>query len=163
MAKQKPQVTFDFSPDDESPKEFFSGQPVPLPKPKSKRGRKSLKDPAMGEEIIEVPDDEVLFRKAYYSMGEVARMFKTTYAQLRYWDSEFDILQPRKTPKGTRHFRAQDVKTLVLIHDLIRRRKFTVEGAREYLKMNAKAKETHELIASLQKIRAFLMELKASL
>ena len=165
MAKQLPQITFDFSAD-ETPKEFLSGQPLQpaqQPKEKSKRGRKSLKDPAPLDETIEVPEDDVLFQKAYYSISEVAEMFKVKISHLRYWENEFDVLQPRKNRKGDRLFRPQDIKTLLLIHDLIRRRKFTVEGAKEFLKKNAKAQETHELIASLQKIRTFLLELKASL
>jgi len=159
MAKDLSQITFEFSSDDERPKEFLSGQPVqplqPLPKLKSTRGRKSLKELANLDEPIEVPEDEVLFQKAYYGIGEVAQMFKVNISQIRYWETEFDILEPRKNRKGDRYFRPQDIKNLQLIHDLIRRRKFTMEGA--------KAKEAHELIASLQKIRTFLVELKANL
>lgn len=163
MAKEFPQITFDFS-GDEAPKEFLSGQPVqqPVP-PKNKRGRKRLKDAEPFDDTLEIPDDEVLFKKAYWSMGEVAAMFKENQSQLRYWENEFDILQPRKNRKGDRHFRPEDIKNLQLIHDLVRRRKFTMEGAKEFLKKNAKARETHELIASLQKIRTFLLELKANL
>ena len=50
-----------------------------------------------------------------------------------------------------------------MIHDLLRRRKFTIEGAKDYLKKNKKAEEKFALIESLQRIRAFLHELKASL
>lgn len=165
MAKDLTQITFEFS-GDEAPREFLSGQPVqgpPPPKPKSTRGRKKLSDFDNLDDTLEIPEDEILFQKAYYGIGEVARMFKITVSQLRFWENEFEELQPRKNRKGDRLFRPQDIKSLQLIHDLIRRRKFTVEGARDFLKKNAKAKETHELIASLQKIRAFLLELKANL
>lgn len=163
MAKELPQIQFDFS--DEPQKEFLSGQPVmPVTPPqKGKRGRKPLKQVETLDDTPEVPDDEELFKKAYYSIREVAQMFKVPVAQIRYWDVEFDAIEPRKNRKGDRHFRPQDIKTIQLIHDLIRRRKFTIEGAREYLKKNAKAKDAHELIASLQKIRTFLLELKANL
>jgi hypothetical protein len=50
-----------------------------------------------------------------------------------------------------------------LIYDLLRRRKFTIEGAREYLKKNKKAEEKFAAIQSLQKIKGFLLELKANL
>ena len=90
-------------------------------------------------------------------------MFKLPISQLRYWENEFDILEPRKNRKGDRYFRPEDIKNILLIHDLIRRRKFTMEGAKEFLKKNAKAREAHELIASLQKIKTFLLELKANL
>ena len=165
MAKELTQITFDFSAEDEGPKEFLSGQPVPPPpqKKKSTRGRKSTKVTDELEEPIEVPEDEILFQKAYYGIGEVAQMFKINISQLRYWENEFDILEPRKNRKGDRLFRPEDIKNIQLIHDLIRRRKFTLEGAKEFLKKNKKAKENHELIASLQKIRTFLLELKANL
>ena len=167
MTKELSQITFDFSEEKEQPKEFLSGQPVepgqPPQKKKSNRGRKSLKEPASLDEPIEVPEDEILFKKAYYGISEVAQMFKVTISQLRYWENEFDILEPRKNRKGDRSFRPEDIKNIQLIHDLIRRRKFTMEGAKEFLKKNKRAKEAHELIASLQKIRTFLLELKANL
>lgn len=165
MAKERSQITFEFSNENEAPKEFLSGQPVQPPnKAKSTRGRKKIKDTDItNDEPIEVPEDEALFQKAYYGIGEVAQMFKVNISQLRYWENEFDILVPRKNRKGDRFFRPVDIKNLQLIHDLIRRRKFTMEGAKEFLKKNKKAKEAHELIASLQKIKTFLLELKANL
>jgi DNA-binding transcriptional MerR regulator len=166
MDKDLTQITFDFSGEEEGPREFLSGQPIQPPQPekkKSTRGRKKIKDVDFEDDLIEVPEDDVLFQKAYYPIGEVAQMFKVNISQLRYWENEFDALQPRKNRKGDRLFRPEDVKTLQLIHDLIRRRKFTMEGAKEFLKKNKKAKEAHELIASLQKIRTFLLELRASL
>lgn len=164
MAKDLTQITFDFSDDDEAPKEFLSGQPVQPPqKKKSTRGRKKLKETEFLDDAIEVPEDEVLFQKAYYPIGEVAQMFKVNISQLRYWENEFDVLQPRKNRKGDRLFRPEDVKNIQLIHDLIRRRKFTMEGAKVFLKKNKKAQEAHELIASLQKIKTFILELKANL
>lgn len=167
MDKDLTQITFDFSAENEAPKEFLSGQPVQPPQPpkkiKSTRGRKKLKDSDVLEEPIEVPEDDVLFQKAYYGIGEVAQMFKVNLSQLRMWEKEFDILEPRKNRKGDRFFRPEDIKNLLLIHDLIRRRKFTMEGAKEFLKKNKKAKEAHELIASLQKIKGFILELRANL
>lgn len=134
-----------------------------------KRGRRSLKDNAATADLIEVPDDELLYKKQYYSIGEVAQMFHENQSLIRFWETAFDILQPRKNRKGDRFFRPVDIKNLVLIHDLLRRRKFTIEGAREYLKKNnaqslpGKADEKFELIQSLQRIRSFLLELKATL
>jgi DNA-binding transcriptional MerR regulator len=163
MAKELPQITFDFLPADEEPKEFLSGQPVQQPpKTKTGRGRKKLKD-TEPELPVEIPEDEILFQKAYYGIGEVAAMFNVNVSLIRSWEKEFDILEPRKNRKGDRFFKPTDIKNLVLIHDLLRRRKFTIEGAKEFLKKNQKAKEKHEMIQSLQKIRGFLLELKATL
>lgn len=129
----------------------------------SKRGRRSLKEISQKADLIDVPDDEVLFQKQYYSMGEVATMFRENQSLIRYWETEFDILQPKKNKKGDRFFRPVDVKNLVLIYDLLRRRKFTIEGAKDYLKKNKKAEEKFAMIQSLEKIKSFLLELKASI
>ena len=129
----------------------------------SKRGRKSLKQVAAEADLIEVPSDEVLFRKQYYTMGEVSEMFKVNQSLLRYWETEFDILQPRKNKKGDRYFRPVDIKNLHLIYHLLRQKKYTIEGAKEFLRNNKKAKERFEVIERLQQIRNFLLEWKAQL
>ncbi|HWJ90507.1 MAG TPA: MerR family transcriptional regulator [Flavisolibacter sp.] len=166
MDKSLSQITFEFfggQPPDE-PKEFLSGQPAPQPRPAPKtRGRKSLKDFESEVEQIEIPEDDILFQKQYYSIGEVATMFKVNTSLIRYWENEFDILEPRKNRKGDRFFKPSDVKNLQLIHDLLRRRKFTIEGAKEFIKKNRQAREKFEMIQSLQKLRSFLVELKANL
>jgi len=128
-----------------------------------KRGRKSLKDIGLNADLINIPPDEILFQKQYYSIGAVAEMFRENQSLIRYWETEFDILEPRKNRKGDRFFRPVDVKNLVMIYDLLRRRKFTIEGAKEYLKKNKKAEEKFAAIQSLERIKRFLLELKASL
>jgi DNA-binding transcriptional MerR regulator len=90
-------------------------------------------------------------------------MFKVNTSLLRYWETEFDILEPRKNRKGDRFFKPSDIKNLQLIYDLLRRRKFTIEGAKDYLRKNLRADEKYSIIQSLQKLRAFLLELKANL
>ena len=128
-----------------------------------KRGRRSLKEIADRVDLIQIPDDEELFKKQYYSIGQVATMFRENQSLIRYWETEFDILQPRKNRKGDRFFRPIDIKNLVLIYDLLRRRKFTIDGARDFLKKNKKAEERFAMIQSLQKIKGFFLELKANL
>ena len=138
-------------------------QKAPAKQSAGKRGRRSLKDIALNADLIQVPEDEILFQKQYYPIGEVATMFRENQSLIRYWETEFDILQPRKNRKGDRFFRPVDIKNLVLIYDLLRRRKFTIEGAKEYLKKNKKAEEKFAMIRSLEKIKGFFLELKASL
>ena len=129
----------------------------------SKRGRKSLKQVAAEADLIDIPADEVLFAKQYYPMGEVSEMFKVNQSLLRYWETEFDILQPRKNKKGDRYFRPVDIKNLHLIYHLLRQKKYTIEGAREFLRKNKKAGERFEVIEQLQQIKSFLLEWKAQL
>jgi len=133
----------------------------PESKIKSGRGRKSLK--IQDDTTPEIPDDEELFKKMYYSIGDVAKMFAVNASLIRYWENEFEILKPKKNAKGDRHFRPEDIKNLRLIHHLLRERKYTIEGAKEFLKYNKSASQKYEMIQSLQKLRAFLLELKASL
>ncbi len=105
---------------------------TPSPKVASGRGRKSQKTYAAEADLVNVPEDEILFQKQYYSIGEVAQMFKVNASLLRFWESEFDIIKPRKNRKGDRHFRPVDIKNLQLIYDLLRRRKLTIEGAKDF-------------------------------
>ena len=130
---------------------------------KSTRGRKSIKQSAAEADLINIPEDEVLFQKQYYSIGEVAEMFKVNHSLLRYWENEFDIIQPRKNRKGDRHFRPVDIKNLHLIYNLLRQRKYTIEGAKDFLKKNRKTQERFETIQKLQQIKSFLIEMKANL
>lgn len=130
---------------------------------KSTRGRKSLKALDAEADLVNIPNDETLFQRQYYSIGEVAEMFGVNQSLLRFWENEFDIIQPRKNRKGDRHFRPIDIKNLELIYDLLRRRKLTIEGAKDFLKKNSKAKEHFEMIQSLQSLKGFLLEIKAAL
>jgi DNA-binding transcriptional MerR regulator len=132
-------------------------------KPLSKRGRPSLKEIDINADLVQIPPDEILFQKQYYSIGQVAKWFRVNQSLVRYWETEFDILEPRKNRKGDRFFRPVDVKNLLLIYDLLRRRKFTLEGAKDYLKNAKKAEEKFVMIQSLEKIKAFFLELKATL
>jgi DNA-binding transcriptional MerR regulator len=168
------QIAFDF--DDEAPvtpqpeATVMAKKPAPekipvkqLTNKKSTRGRMSLKDMEAGTDLIEIPTDEVLFQRSYYSIGMVADMFKVNQSLLRFWENEFDILKPKKNGKGDRLFRPEDVKNLQLIYHLLRERKYTIEGAKDFLKKGKKADEKFLMIESLKKMKGFLNELKASL
>ncbi len=129
-----------------------------------KRGRKSFKEMDSEVDLVEVPEEEVLQEKLYYSISEVAGWFKVNTSLLRYWENEFDILQPRKTRKGDRLFRVEDIRNLKLIYFLLRQRKFSIDGAKNYLKNNKKVADTQlQLQESLTKFKSFLLELKANL
>jgi DNA-binding transcriptional MerR regulator len=133
-------------------------------KPESKRGRKSFKEINASVDLINIPDDETLQKKLYYSISEVAAWFKVNTSLLRYWENEFDILQPRKTRKGDRLFRAEDIKNLELIYFLLRQRKFSIEGAKSYLKNNKGKIDTEtQLVQALTSFKGFLLELRSSL
>lgn len=132
-------------------------------KEKSTRGRKSLKEMGEGVELITVPEDAILYQKMYYTIGKVAEMFKVNQSLIRLWENEFDVLKPKKNGKGDRLFRPEDVKNIHLIYHLMRERKYTMEGAKDFIKNHKRANEKFETIESLKKLKAFLIELKANL
>ena len=132
-------------------------------KVKSTRGRKSLKSFNGEADFLKIPEDDILFEKLYYPIGDIANMFNVNTSLIRYWENEFDVLKPKKNAKGDRHFRPEDVKSLQLIYHLLRERKYTIEGAKEFLKNNKTAAQKFQIIQSLQKLKSFLLELKASL
>lgn len=145
----------------EKPKVLYA--PPAEEKPKSTRGRKSLKELSESVHKVQVPEDDILFQKSYYSIGKVAEMFQVNQSLIRLWEREFDVLKPRKNGKGDRFFRPEDIKNLQLIHHLTREKKYTMEGAKEFFRNNRKAEEQFAVIESLKKVRSFLVELKANL
>ena len=140
-------------------------KPLPLiPKQPSKRGRLSLKETAGAVGLIDIPEDEKLYQKSYYTIGQVAEMFHVNHSLIRMWANEFDdYLETKKNKKGDRYFRPQDIKTLEFIHHLLRQRKFTTQGARDFLKKNKNADQRFAVVQSMHKIKTFLLEIKASL
>tara|TARA_B100000242_G_scaffold293252_1_gene270793 strand:+ start:22051 stop:22368 length:318 start_codon:yes stop_codon:yes gene_type:complete len=91
--------------------------------------------------------------KLYYSIGEVSKAFSVNTSLLRYWENEFDILNPKKTVKGTRKYSSVDIKNLKLIYNLLKVRGFTIEGAKEKLKTESKK---IEIVEKLEKIKSRL-------
>lgn len=155
------QINFEFYEEDFSKKENIRA--AILPPTTSKRGRKSIKDYSKDIELINIPEDEILFQKQYYPIGDVALMFGEKNSLIRYWEKEFSILKPKKNKKGDRFFRPEDVKILKLIHHLLREKKYTIEGAKEFLKNTQNSGGQQELVESLEKIKSFLIELKTNL
>jgi DNA-binding transcriptional MerR regulator len=137
---------------------------VTIEKIAGKRGRKSYSEIDTEVDLIEIPDEKVLSQKLYYTISEVASWFKVNTSLLRYWENEFDILKPRKTRKGDRLFRVEDIKNLQIIYFLLRQKKYSIEGARTYLKQNKSQADTEaQLVQTLTKFKTFLLELKAGL
>ena len=159
----KPETKSEAKPD-AKPIAILKEKKETIKKTPQKRGRKSLKEMDTEADLIEIPDDEELLKKQYYPIREVAKWFNVNTSLLRFWENEFDILKPRKNRKGDRLFRPEDVKNIQLIYQLLRQRKYTIEGAKEYLKTNKKKAETEmQLIQSLNKFKNFLLDLKANL
>src|SRR5260370_17692083 len=75
--------------------------------------------------------------KNLFRIGEVSRLTATKQFVLRYWESEFPMLQPVKSPKGHRLYRRQDIETVFVIKRLLYDEGFTIAGARRHLRDQA--------------------------
>ena len=72
--------------------------------------------------------------KLFFRIGEVSQLVGVEPYVLRYWESEFPGLSPKKSNTGQRMFRRKDVEMLLNIKQLLYDKKFTIEGARKALK-----------------------------
>jgi len=102
--------------------------------------------------------------KLYYSIGEVAEMFNVAPSLIRFWETEFEIIQPKKNRKGNRQFTREDIDNVKLIFHLVKEKGFTLQGAKEMVKSDSVAlRDKMEVIDSLRNIRKFLQELRENL
>ena len=97
--------------------------------------------------------------KLYYSISEVATMLDVEPHVLRYWESEFRHLSPKKNRAGRRIYRKSDIRTLQRIHFLLKERKYTIEGARQVLANGAEEETAVVSRKELEEIRTFLVEM----
>lgn len=102
--------------------------------------------------------------KRYYTIGEVAQAFDVNTSLIRFWEKEFEIINPKKNSKGSRKFTPEDVKKIQLIHHLVKERGYTLEGARQKLKQDKhKTFTNYEIIQKLQRVKQQLINLKNEL
>lgn len=103
--------------------------------------------------------------KLFYSITEVADLFKVNASLIRFWEKEFEFLKPRKTAKGNRTYTQKDIENIGLVYHLVKEKGFTLQGAKDKLKEKP-AKEMNkntEVLKSLNKLKSFLQELKGQL
>ena len=111
-----------------------------------------------------MPYKEKEINKLYYPIGEVADMFHVNTSMIRFYEKEFEILQPKKNAKGNRLFRPEDIENLKIIFHLIKDKGFTLQGAKDYMKGNRnEVAENQKIIDSLEKLKAFMLNLNEEL
>src|SRR3982751_5718809 len=99
--------------------------------------------------------------KLYYSIGEVAEIFNVAPSLIRFWESEFEIIKPKKNRKGNRQFTREDIDNVRTIYHLVKEKGFTLQGAKEMLRNDTHAvKDKMDMIESLRRVRSFLVELR---
>lgn len=111
-----------------------------------------------------MPYKEKEIEKKYFTIGEVADELKVATSLIRFWESEFDIIKPKKNRKGNRQFTQEDIKNVKLIYHLVKEKGYTLQGARDFIKSGVDiAGDKIELIESLKKVKGFLEKLKNEL
>ncbi len=103
---------------------------------------------------MDIPD------KLYFKIGEVTAITGLAAYVIRFWESEFKILSPKRTESGQRLYRKSDVETVLMIKHLLYDRKFTIEGARKYLKEINKQEKAPPAFPDLHDIRSELRRLR---
>jgi len=83
--------------------------------------------------------------KLYYSIGEVSKITNLKQYVLRYWETEFTVLNPSKNSAGNRIYKDKDIALIKYIQDLLYTKKFTIKGAKQHLKDEFKNKENVEV------------------
>src|SRR5688500_12277797 len=102
--------------------------------------------------------------KLYFSIGEVAERFNVAPSLIRFWESEFDLIQPKKNRKGNRQFTKEDIDNVRTIYHLVKEKGFTLQGAKEMLRNDTQAvKDKMEMLDSLKRVRSFLVEMREKL
>jgi len=106
-----------------------------------------------------MPYKEREISKKYYSIGEVAEKLDLNTSLIRFWESEFEILNPKKNKKGLRKYTQKDIEIIEKIYHLLKKQGFTIDGAKKAL--NRKKETDSETFQSqLENIKNRLIEIR---
>src|ERR1700694_4142667 len=105
-------------------------------------------DTAAENQALEIPD------KLYFRRGEVSRLAGIKPYVLRFWETEFSTLGPKKSGKGHRLYRRKDVELVLEIKRLLYDKRFTIEGARKALEVARKSRDPRSKTEELKGGRA---------
>jgi len=99
--------------------------------------------------------------KLYYSIGEVKEITGIAPHVLRYWESEFKLLRPRKDRSGRRMYQNKDLEKIDKIKDLLYRRRYSIAGAKKCLQMETEGDTSNRDL--LSRIKTELLSIKSDL
>lgn len=106
--------------------------------------------------------DEI--EKSYFTIGEAAQMIGESPSLLRFWEKEFSkFLRPDKSKGGTRKYHTKDIQTLKLIHYYVKKRGYTLKGAKEALEIEVAPDKTSTILMKLESVKEFLTIIRNNL
>ena len=107
---------------------------------------------------------EERIKKLYYTISEVSKMLGEEAHVLRYWETVFDALQPRKSRSGKRVYTEEDIEVVKRIQYLLRKDKYTIEGARQVMSRESNPQDqAPKDLEALKELRVFLEKLLETL
>jgi len=83
---------------------------------------------------------DLSIKKLYYSISEVSKITEIEQYVLRYWETEFEQLGPQKNRAGNRIYTNKDIQLILYIKELLREKKYTIEGAKKILEDNSQSR-----------------------
>ncbi len=86
---------------------------------------------------------DLSIKKLYYSISEVSKITEIEQYVLRYWETEFEQLKPQKNRAGNRIYTNKDIQLILYIKELLREKKYTIEGAKKILEEYTQTKTFH--------------------
>lgn len=102
--------------------------------------------------------------KIFFSIGEVARLFDLNESTLRFWEKEFDNIQPKKTTKGFRQYTKADIENIRMVYHLVKEKGMTLVGAKKVIHDSKRKLSTKlELLDRLNAIKEELVAIKAEI
>lgn len=102
----------------------------------------------------ELPD------KLYFKIGEVSNIAGIPPYVLRFWETEFKMISPKRTPAGQRQYRKNDVELILTIKHLLYDKKYTIQGAKRHLRLLNRTKDERLISDTLDEIRSELENIK---
>jgi DNA-binding transcriptional MerR regulator len=103
---------------------------------------------------LDIPD------KLYFKIGEVSEVVGVPAYVLRFWESEFKQIRPKRTASGQRLYRRRDVELILKIKNLLYNQKFTIQGARRCIQSGLGPDDAASAESLLDEIRAELIRIR---
>ncbi len=104
----------------------------------------------MTDAAVQQPGTPEIPDKLYFKIGEVSELLSVEPYVLRYWETEFPLLAPKKSGTGHRLYRKKDVELLLRIKHLLYDRRYTIEGARQALHVESRSEKPKKARAAQQ-------------
>lgn len=111
--------------------------------PARKEGESVEIDAELAKEMAKIPD------KMAFKIGEVADLLDVKPYVLRYWESEFEVLKPKKSKHNQRMYERKDIESLILIKKLLYRDRYSIEGAKQAFRKEKKSTQQVKQIKSM--------------